>query len=108
MSAARLSTLDASFLEVESSSAHMHVGWAALFKPPARRPTFSEIRDHIAGRLGRAPRYRQRIAPIPLDVNDPVWVDDEDFDVDRHVHRTSAAEIARSPPRCVPRPPTPS
>jgi diacylglycerol O-acyltransferase / wax synthase len=99
MSAARLSTLDASFLEVESASAHMHVGWAALFKTPARRPTFSEVRDHIAARLGRAPRYRQRIAPIPLDVNDPVWVDDEDFDVDRHVHRTPAAEIGEATDR---------
>jgi len=91
----RLSTLDSSFLEVESPSAHMHVGWAALFRPPpqASRPTFGEVRDHIAGRMGRAPRYRQRLAPIPFDVDDPVWVDDEEFDIDRHVHRTSAPEI---------------
>ena len=62
----RLSTLDSSFLEVESPSAHMHVGWAALFRPPpqAGRPTFGEVRSHIAGRMGRAPRYRQRLARI--------------------------------------------
>jgi len=91
----RLSTLDSSFLEVESPSAHMHVGWAALFRPPAQasRPTFGEVRNHIARRMGRAPRYRQRLAPIPFDVDDPVWVDDEEFDIDRHVHRTSAPEI---------------
>jgi len=38
MSDSRLTSLDASFLEVESPTAHMHVGWAALFKPPAGRP----------------------------------------------------------------------
>ena len=32
---ARLSALDASFLEIESSTAHMHVGWVATFLPPA-------------------------------------------------------------------------
>lgn len=94
----RLSTLDSSFLEVESPSAHMHVGWAALFRPPseASKPTFEEVRDHIAGRLARAPRYRQCLAPVPLDVSDPVWVDDEKFDIDRHVHRTVAGEIGEA------------
>jgi diacylglycerol O-acyltransferase / wax synthase len=94
----RLSTLDSSFLEVESPSAHMHVGWASVFRPPseASRPTFSEVRDHIAGRLARAPRYRQRLAPVPLDVSDPVWIDDPDFDIDHHVHRTRAEEIGQA------------
>jgi hypothetical protein len=37
--------LDASFLEVESTTAHMHVGWAATFSPPddARRPSSEEL-----------------------------------------------------------------
>src|SRR2546421_2388683 len=97
----RLSTLDSSFLEVESPSAHMHVGWAALFRPPpqASRPTFGEVRDHIAGRMGRAPRYRQRLAPIPFDVSDRVGVDDEAFDIDRHVRRTLAREIGEATDR---------
>ena len=34
----RLSALDASFLAVEGPSAHMHVGWAATFTPPAHGP----------------------------------------------------------------------
>jgi WS/DGAT/MGAT family acyltransferase len=67
----------------------MHVGWAALFAPPPghRRPPFEQLRDHIAGRLPRAPRYRQKLAGVPLGVSDPVWVDDEDFDVRNHVRR---------------------
>jgi diacylglycerol O-acyltransferase / wax synthase len=92
MSDSRLTSLDASFLEVESPTAHMHVGWAAVFKRPAGRaaPGFEELRDHIHGRLRRAPRYRQRLAAVPFGLNDPVWVDDTEFDVKRHVRRASA------------------
>ncbi|HEV3228023.1 MAG TPA: wax ester/triacylglycerol synthase family O-acyltransferase [Solirubrobacteraceae bacterium] len=98
MSHSRLTTLDASFLEVESPCAHMHVGWAALFRPPPERatPTFEELRDHIASRLGRAPRYRQKLAHVPLDINDPVWVDDGEFDVCRHVRRAPSPDFNAS------------
>jgi hypothetical protein len=58
MPATRLSALDASFLEVESPTAHMHVGWVARFgrRPGRRSPTFTALQEHIAGRLPVAPR----------------------------------------------------
>src|ERR1700730_4165437 len=89
MSISRLSALDASFLAVETPTAHMHVGWAAMFSAPAdgRLPQFSELRDHIEMRLGRAPRYRQKLARVPLGLYSPEWVDDPSFSVDRHVYR---------------------
>lgn len=95
MSQNRLTTLDASFLEVESPSAHMHVGWAARFSDPngRARPTFEELRDHIAGRMSRAPRYRQKLAEVPLGVNDPVWVDDPEFDIARHVRHSPSPDF---------------
>src|SRR4051812_16181866 len=81
MSSTRLTSLDASFLEVESPTAHMHVGWAAIFAPPEdrRRPPFTELRDHVETRLGRPPRYRQKLLGVPLGVSEPGWVDDPDF-----------------------------
>ncbi len=95
MSHSRLSALDASFLTVETPTAHMHVGWAAVFDPPEEgpRPTFGELRDHIGARLGRAPRYRQRIEPVPFGVNDPVWVDDEDFELGNHVLEADSTHL---------------
>jgi diacylglycerol O-acyltransferase len=92
----RLSALDDSFLAVENASAHMHVGWAATFRPPEGRPApgFEELRDHISGRLRRTPRYRQRIAPVPFGLNAPIWVDDERFDVNRHVIASSETNFA--------------
>jgi WS/DGAT/MGAT family acyltransferase len=94
---ARLSPLDASFLAVETATAHMHVGWAATLSAPAngRLPHFSQLRDHIELRLARAPRYRQKLAPVPLGLHAPEWVDDPAFSVDRHVYR------APGPLRCL-------
>src|SRR5215208_143490 len=95
MSRSRLSALDASFLSVESATAHMHVGWATVFDPPAYEsaPTFAECRDHIAARLSRAPRFRQVLSPLPLGLGAPIWVDDPAFDVARHVTRSRAREL---------------
>lgn len=95
MSESRLSALDAAFLDLESSSAPMHVGWAAAFNVPTdgKRPSFEAIRAHIQTRLGRAPRYRQRLVEVPLGVGDPVWVDDDMFDVARHVRRAAAHNL---------------
>ena len=95
MAPTRLTALDASFLEVETRTAHMHVGWAALFAPPENEaaPSFDELRDHVAARLGRAPRYRQKLAEVPLGVGDPVWIDDPDFDLDHHVRRVPGRDF---------------
>jgi diacylglycerol O-acyltransferase len=92
----RLSPLDASFLSVETPTAHMHVGWAAVFEPPARgeRPGFGELRRHIAQRVQRAPRYRQMLRRLPLGLGAPAWVDDPHFDLDRHVTRAESREPA--------------
>jgi diacylglycerol O-acyltransferase len=87
--------LDASFLNLETSSAHMHVGWASVFDPPTGRsaPSFEQLRDHVSRRLCRTPRYRQRIAGVPLGLARPVWVDDEGFDVRNHVRRADTDSL---------------
>jgi diacylglycerol O-acyltransferase / wax synthase len=93
--ASRLSALDASFLEVESPAAHMHVGWVARFRSREgrRAPSVDELRDHIAGRLAAAPRYRQRLVSVPLAVHDPVWADDPEFRIERHVLAADSSDI---------------
>jgi diacylglycerol O-acyltransferase len=88
MSGGRMSALDASFLAVETPSAHMHVGWVAEFRASEenRLPSFPQVRRHIERRVGRAPRYRQKLAPVPFGVHTPEWIDDEAFAIDRHVY----------------------
>jgi diacylglycerol O-acyltransferase / wax synthase len=96
MHGGRLSALDASFLAVESPTAHMHVGWAAVFDPPkdGTRPSFEALREHISRRLGRSARYRQRLEVVPLGVHDPVWVDDERFDLGHHVLAAESSSLS--------------
>ena len=74
----------------------MHVGWAALFAPPDNgpAPSFAKLREHIGRRLDRAPRYRQKLAQVPFAVHNPVWVDDDRFDLRRHVHRAASPDIS--------------
>ena len=93
----RLSPLDAAFLEVESPTAHMHVGWVALFRPPAgtRPPNFAELRKSIAARVPFSQRYRQKLAWVPFGLHDPEWIDDPAFDIRHHVRHSSAREIGR-------------
>ena len=85
----RLSPVDASFLQLESTCAHMHVAWSAIFSPPpgevTRAPGLEEIRARVTARLGWVPRCRQRLLSAPLGLGEPRWVDDEHFDIAAHV-----------------------
>ena len=95
MTAERLSALDASFLAVESEAAPMHVGWVSTFAPPedGPRPGFPEIFDYLAGRLAHAPRWRKKLAPVPLGVHEPAWVDDPDFDPAEHILHAPGGDL---------------
>src|ERR1700742_1724070 len=83
----RLSPLDASFLHVEDPAAHMHAAAAMCFDGEA--PESDVLLDHIAARLHLVPRYRQRLAGVPLGQGRPKWVDDEHFDLRYHVRQTA-------------------
>ena len=89
----RLSALDASFLQIEDTNSHMHVAASLLFDAgPLRAPhgglDMERIRTHIASRLRLIPRYRQRLAWIPVERH-PVWVDDDRFNLFYHVRHSS-------------------
>ena len=60
----RLTPLDGSFLRLETPNAHMHVAWSGLFEPhpDLPRPTVEALREKVAARLDRVPRFRQRLA----------------------------------------------
>jgi WS/DGAT/MGAT family acyltransferase len=88
----RLSGLDQSFLHFETPNTYMHVALTAIFEPGSLVQEgggidIKRIRRHIASRLRFIPRYRQRLSFIPV-TNDPVWIDDDDFDLDHHVRHT--------------------
>jgi diacylglycerol O-acyltransferase len=83
----RLSPLDASFLHIEDATSHMHVAAVLVFA--GRPPSYEDFLSHIAARLGHVPRYRQRLAWVPLGQGRPKWVDDDAFDLRYHVRSTA-------------------
>lgn len=84
----RLTPLDASFLYLEQATTPMHVGSVMVFERPSGPPDHAVLLRHVAARIAYVPRYRQRVRPVPGRIANPVWVDDEQFDVGYHVrHR---------------------
>lgn len=90
MAVRRLSREDAAILRLESARVAGHTMKIIVLDPPhsRRRPGVEDLRRAIAPRLDSAPELRQRLAPTPLRIAPPAWVDDERFDISRHVRET--------------------
>ncbi len=89
----RLTSLDASFLALETRTTHMHVASVSIFDGEGicdeqGSIDIERVRDFIESRLQYVPRYRQRLAWVPLERH-PVWVDDEHFQIEYHVRHSS-------------------
>ena len=85
----RLSGLDASFLYLETSTQPLHV-CSVLELDTSTIPggySFERLRDELALRIAAIPSFREKLSNTFLNLDHPVWVEDEEFDVDRHVHR---------------------
>ncbi len=93
----QLTALDATFLELEQmdEGATMHIGSVMIFEAPPNGalPTLDEVRESIAGRLTRLPRYAQRLSSERTGgLSWPRWVEDPQFDVADHVGRAALPE----------------
>ena len=83
----RLTSLDASFLYLEESTTAMHVGSVMVFQPPREGFDYDQLVGIIESRIGAIPRFRQKVRDVPGRIANPVWVDDEGFDMSYHVRR---------------------
>ncbi|MGW5241429.1 WS/DGAT/MGAT family O-acyltransferase [Monashia sp. NPDC004114] len=83
----RLTSLDASFLYLEESTTAMHVGSVMIFRPPREGFDYDQLVRIIEARIGAIPRFRQKVRDVPGRIGNPIWVDDEAFDMSYHVRR---------------------
>jgi WS/DGAT/MGAT family acyltransferase len=85
----RLTPKDVDILDLERGPIAGHTLKVVVLKPSERgpTPTVDALRQHVAARLERVPRCRQRLEPTPLHLAPPVWVDDSGFDLTAHVTR---------------------
>ena len=90
----QLTALDATFLELEQmdEGATMHIGGVMVFESPPNGacPTIAEVRENLASRLIKLPRYTQRLSSERTGgLSWPRWEDDPRFDVAHHVRRAA-------------------
>ena len=85
----RLRPMDMAFLATESASTPMHNGTLEIFEAGADGFDYEKLVGLIADRIAFVPRYRQRIRNVPGRLANPVWVDDDDFDLTFHVRRSA-------------------
>jgi WS/DGAT/MGAT family acyltransferase len=101
------------FLALESDTQVGHVGGLAILDPstaPTGQLGCDEIRELLRERLPLLPPFRWRLAEVPLGLDYPYWLDDEEFDLDYHVRELalprpgSDAQLAAQVARIISRP----
>ena len=80
----RVSPMDLTMLATDRGSVPMNIS-AVLEFGPAHGPSSTEVRSLLGERLPAIPRLRQRLRPAPLGCGRPIWVDDADFNLERHL-----------------------
>ena len=104
----QLTSLDAQFLALETTSQTGHVGALAILDTstaPGGSFACGDLKELLRERLPLLPPFRWRLAEVPFGLDYPYWVDDTDFDLDYHVREIAlprpgsdaqlAAQVAR-------------
>ncbi len=82
-----LSGIDAAFLHLESPEMPMHVGSLNVLELPPNYSGdfFEDVKACLAERLHLADVFTRKLALMPFDLSNPVWVEDEDIDLEHHI-----------------------
>jgi len=84
-----LSGMDATFFHVETPETPMHVGSLCVVSLPDgyTGDYYEDYRAQIGSRLHLAEVFERKLALMPFELSNPIWVDDDDVDLDYHVRR---------------------
>ena len=82
-----LSSLDASFLHLETPETPMHVGSLMLLELPKgyEGDFYEDVKAMIGSRMHLSTMLTRKLATMPFDLAEPVWIEDDDIDLDYHV-----------------------
>jgi WS/DGAT/MGAT family acyltransferase len=84
----QLSESDALFLSSESAHSSSNVSLIQIYDPstaPGGKLRFKSVLALVASRLHRSPIFRQKLRQVPLGLDEPYWIEDENFDLEYHV-----------------------
>jgi diacylglycerol O-acyltransferase len=82
-----LSIVDGAFLHLETPEMPMHVGSVHLFELPEgyTGSWYEAVKAHVTARMHLAPVFTRKLALMPFDLANPVWITDDDIDLDYHM-----------------------
>ena len=88
----QLSSFDAFMLFAETSRTPMHVSPFFIYDmstAPDGVVRFKDIIRTFERRLDAAPILRRKLVRVPLDLDEPYWADDPEFDIERHIRHVA-------------------
>jgi len=91
----QLSAQDAAFLYFESRGAHLHLTSLNIYDQstaPDGIVRHKDILNYVESRLHTSPIFRQKLVSLPLSIDYPYWVDDDQFDLEFHVRHIALPE----------------
>jgi len=83
--------IDPMFIYSDTPETPMEIAYACIFDPATAEGgyTFERVADLLTSRIPALPPFRRRLMPVPLGLDHPRWVDDPEFELDNHLHRTA-------------------
>jgi WS/DGAT/MGAT family acyltransferase len=108
----QLSGVDASFLNMETTTSFGHVASMNVYDPKGAPGGggYEVTRALILERMDQLAPFRRRLVQVPLGLDLPYWVEDPEFDIDFHVRQLalpspgSDEQLAEQVARIVSRP----
>jgi diacylglycerol O-acyltransferase len=85
----RLRPRDRAFLDAETPTVPRHNATVEVFDAEGTGFDYDRFVTLILDRISFVPRYRQRVQWVPGQLAQPVWVDDDHFDIGYHVRRSA-------------------
>ena len=87
----QLTGLDAAFLTLETPTSSGHVGGVCMLDPSdAPHPLdLGRLIEVMAQRVPLVPVLRRCLREVPLGLDQPYWIDDENFDLEFHVREVA-------------------
>jgi WS/DGAT/MGAT family acyltransferase len=84
----QLSGLDAAFIHQESPRTPMHVSPVLIYEPCVESSSgldIATLKEAFADSLPKSPILTQKLLRLPMGMDEPYWVADKKFDLNKHV-----------------------
>jgi diacylglycerol O-acyltransferase len=87
----RMTGIDPMFIYSDTPETPMEIAYACVFDPSSAPNgySFEHVRSLLQERIPTLPSFRRRLVRVPLGLDHPRWVDDPEFDIANHLHRTA-------------------